>query len=78
MAKNVKLCREYNADIITTSGAVNKYGLRSARELAAVTNLLGLELGKAIESVSSLPEEIIKSNREKLSGKRWEGARVVE
>src|SRR3989344_3613791 len=42
MAKNVKLCREYNADIITTSGAVNKYGLRSPRELAAVTNLLGL------------------------------------
>lgn len=78
MAKNVKLCREYNADVITASGAVNKYGLRSGRELAAITNLLGLELGKAIESVSSLPEEMIKVNREKLSGKRWEGARVVE
>jgi len=78
MAKNIKLCREYNTDVITTSGAVNKYGLRSPRELAAVTNLLGLELGKSIESVSSLPEEIIKVNREKLEGKRWEGARMVD
>ena len=78
MTKNVKLCREYNADVITTSGAVNKYGLRSGRELAAVTNLLGLELGKAIESVSSVPEEIVKINKEKLAGRRWEGARMVD
>ena len=78
MAKNVKLCREYNADIITTSGAVNKYGLRSARELAAITNLLGLELGESIGSVSSLPAEIIKINKEKLAGRRWEGASMVD
>jgi len=78
MAKNVKLCREYNADIITTSGAVNKYGLRSARELAAMTNLLGLELGESIGSVSSLPGEIIKINKEKLAGRRWEGASMVD
>lgn len=76
--KNVKLCRNYEANVITTSGAVNKWGLRSGRELASISYLLGLELGTAIDSVSTIPEEILRVNREKLAGQRFEGVSVVE
>ena len=76
--KNVKLCRNYDVNIVTTSGAVNKWGLRSGRELASISHLLGLELGTAIDSVSTIPEEILRVNREKLAGRRFEGVSVVE
>ena len=76
--KNIKLCRNYGTNIVTTSGAVNKWGLRSGRELASISHLLGMDLGVAIDSVSTVPEEIVRVNREKLSGKRWEGVNVVE
>ena len=76
--RNIKLCRNYDVKIITTSGAVNRWGLRSGRELAAISNLLGMDLGIAIDSVSTVPEEILRVNREKLAGTRWEGVSVVE
>jgi ribonuclease P/MRP protein subunit RPP1 len=78
MMKNIKLCNKYNAHAVTTSGAVTKWGLRSGRELAAITNLFGLDLGKAIASVSTIPTEIVTKNREKLANKRWEGVNVIE
>jgi len=78
MRKNIMLCRKYGAPIIVASGSLSKWDLRSGRELASLANLLGLELGKAIESVSTVPERIVAANREKLAGKRWEGVRVIE
>jgi ribonuclease P/MRP protein subunit RPP1 len=76
--RNIKLCRNYDVKIITTSGAVNRWGLRSGRELAAISNLLGMDLGTAIDSASTVPEEILRVNREKLAGTRWEGVSIVE
>lgn len=78
MKRNIKLCKKYNADIITTSGAVTKWSMRGGRELAAMTHLLGLDLGKAILSVSTIPMEIVRRNREKLANKRWEGVKIIE
>jgi ribonuclease P/MRP protein subunit RPP1 len=78
MMKNIKLCRKYNTNVITTSGAITKWGMRGGRELAAITHLLGLDLGDAISSLSTLPMEIIGKNREKLANKRWEGVKVVD
>jgi ribonuclease P/MRP protein subunit RPP1 len=78
MKKNIKLARKYGTSIVTTSGAVTKWGMRSARELASISYLLGLELGQAIDSVSVVPESIVRKNREKLAGKRWEGVRAAE
>jgi ribonuclease P/MRP protein subunit RPP1 len=77
MMKNIKLCRKYNTNVITTSGAITKWGMRGGRELAAITHLLGLDLGDAISSLSTLPMEITGKNREKLANKRWEGVKVV-
>jgi RNase P/RNase MRP subunit p30 len=78
MRKNIMLCRKYGAPVITASGSISKWDMRSGRELAALSNILGLELGHAIDSISAIPENIVKANREKLAGKQWEGVRVVE
>jgi ribonuclease P/MRP protein subunit RPP1 len=74
--KNVNLAKKYGARIVTTSGAVNKWGLRSGRDLASFAYLLGLDLGDAIETTSTIPAEMVRINREKLAGKAWEGIRV--
>lgn len=74
--KNIKLCTKYGTPIITTSGAVSKWGMRGGRELAAFAHVLGLDLGHAITSTTTVPEEIIKANREKLANRRWEGVSV--
>jgi ribonuclease P/MRP protein subunit RPP1 len=78
MKKNVNLYKKYNVSVVTASGAVTKWGLRSGRELSAISNLLGLDLGNAIDTTSLIPETIVSQNREKLAGKRWQGAHVVE
>ena len=78
MRRNVMLAKKYEVPIITSSGAFSMWGLRSGRELAALANILGVELGKAVASVSTTPEAIVKTNREKLAGTRWEGVAVVE
>ena len=78
MKKNIELCKKYDVKIVTTSSAVTKWGMRSGRELASIAHLIGLDLGKAIETTTSIPEQIIRENREKLAGKRYEGVREVE
>lgn len=76
MKKNIELCRKYETKIVTSSSAVTKWGMRSGRELAAITHILGLELGKSIETTSTIPEQLVRENREKLAGKRFEGVRI--
>lgn len=75
---NIRLCKAYGTKMITTSSAVTKWGLRSGRDLASFSHLLGLELSDAIASVTTVPETIVKTNREKLAGKRWGGIVVEE
>jgi len=77
MKTNIMLCKKYEVNVITTSSAVSKWGLRGGRELASISYLLGLDLASAIASVSSVPENIIKTNREKLKGNMWEGVKIV-
>src|SRR3989344_6525930 len=78
LKKNIELCKKYDVKIVTTSSAVTKWGMRSGRELASIAHLLGLDLGKAIETTTTIPEQIIRENREKLAGKRYEGVREGE
>ena len=78
LKKNIELCRKYETPIIVSSSAVTKWGLRSGRELAAIAHLLGLELGAAIDAASSIPEQIVKINREKHAGKRYEGVSIED
>lgn len=75
--KNIDLCKRFNTPLLTSSSAVSRWGLRSGREMASLTHVLGLDLSKAIDTVSVIPESMVSRNREKLQNKRWEGARVL-
>ncbi|MEM7816601.1 MAG: RNase P subunit p30 family protein [Candidatus Aenigmatarchaeota archaeon] len=78
MRRNVKLCKKYGANVIITSGAKNKWEMRAPRELASIGYILGMDLKTAIDSVSIIPENIIKTNREKLNGRLIKNVRVVD
>ena len=78
LKKNIGLCAKYETPVIVSSSAVTKWGMRGGRELAAIAHLLGLELGKAIDAASSIPEQIVNINREKHAGKRYDGVKVVD
>jgi ribonuclease P/MRP protein subunit RPP1 len=77
MNRNIKLCKKYNTRMVVSSGAVTKWGMRSGRELASVANVLGLDLGEAIEAASTTPQIIVNDNRKKLSDKKWDGVEIV-
>ncbi|MCD6381971.1 MAG: hypothetical protein J7L43_03270 [Candidatus Aenigmarchaeota archaeon] len=74
---NIMLAEKYNTKIIITSGAKSIWNLRAPRDLASIGFLLGMELGKSIQSVSTIPEDIIRINREKLEGKRFGSVRII-
>ncbi|MFH1631280.1 MAG: RNase P subunit p30 family protein [Candidatus Aenigmatarchaeota archaeon] len=78
MKKNVMLCNKFGTKMIATSSSISKWDIRTGRELVAILNLFGMDLGIAISSVSTVPENIAKVNREKLTGKRYEGATIVD
>lgn len=75
---NIMLCSKYETKVVITSGANNKWGLRAPRDLAAIGFLLGMDLNKAIQAISSVPEEIVRINREKIEGKRLGNVRIIE
>ncbi len=77
MRRNIMLCEKYGVDMVTSSGAHTKWNMRSGRDMAAVSHLLGMELSAALDTVSSVPEVIVADNRKKLSGKKWEGVDIV-
>ncbi|MBS3054652.1 MAG: hypothetical protein J4431_03895 [Candidatus Aenigmarchaeota archaeon] len=76
--RNVLLCRKFGAPVVTFSGAATKWGMRAGRELAAVAAMVGMELPDAIASASTVPQQIVMGNRQRLSGKKWEGVVVNE
>lgn len=78
LKRNIYLCGKYSAPVITTSGARSIWDMRAPRELASVSHVLGMDLNRAIDSVSIIPEEKIKANREKLSGIRYGEVKVIE
>ena len=78
MRKNVMLCRKFAVKMVTTSGAVSKWDMRFGRDITALAHLLGMELGASIDTASTIPEQMVKINREKLEGKKWEGVEIIE
>ena len=77
LRKNIMLCEKYNTKIITTSGALSKWDLRAGRELASIPFLLGFDLGKALDTVSTIPHKLVNTNREKIAGNKFPGVSVV-
>lgn len=78
MRKSIYLAKKYNVPIVTASSAYSIWGMRSCRDLAAFAHLLGLDLSEAINTVSTIPEQIVISNRERLNNKNMPGVKVVD
>jgi RNase P/RNase MRP subunit p30 len=60
MAQNVKICRDTDCDMIITSGATEKYGLRAPRDLIAFGTILGMSLNEAQNALSLNPQKVLK------------------
>ncbi len=78
IAKNIKLCDVYKVPVVLTSGAKSKWEMRDPRQIISVANILGIDLGKAFNSITSVPQEIIENNKRTLEGKKiTEGVEVI-
>jgi len=62
MAQNVRICRGCSCDMVITSGASEKFGLRAPRDLIAFGVLLGMTLKEAGDAVSTNPKKILKKS----------------
>ena len=69
VSKNIKLCDAYKVPIVLASGAKSKWEMRDPRQIISVGNILGLELGKAFLSMTSVPQTIVENNKKVLLGK---------
>ncbi|MFH1294808.1 MAG: RNase P subunit p30 family protein [Candidatus Aenigmatarchaeota archaeon] len=66
MVSNAKLLRKFNAPFVLASGAQDKWGLRSPRDLISWGKTLGFEEKTCKKSVSDC---ILKENEKRLGGK---------
>jgi RNase P/RNase MRP subunit p30 len=55
----LKICNKYGADFVLTSGARNRFSMKSPAELVAIGEVLGLSHDQAVKSISIIPEYIL-------------------
>ncbi|MAF89497.1 MAG: RNase P subunit p30 family protein [archaeon] len=65
---NLLLARKYKLDIVMTTGASSKYGLRQPRQMMALAEVLGMSNAEAKRAVMGFPKELVEKNRRKHSG----------
>ncbi len=79
ITKNIKLCNHFRTPMIICSGAQSIWEMRNPRDLISIANSLGMEIGKAFLSMSSVPLDIIRGSQKTLEGKKiTEGVEIVE
>lgn len=77
--QNIALCNRFKTPMVICSGADSIWNMRTPRDLISIANVLGMDIGKAFLSMSSVPLEIINENKKTLEGtKITEGVEVVE
>lgn len=69
ISNNVKLAKKFHAPTILCSGAVSHFELKDPQIMISMANQLGLEIDEAKESISKIPEDIIKRSAERKSEK---------
>jgi len=79
IAHNVKLAKKYKTPIILCSGTISHWELRSPEVLISMACQLGLELKKAKEAITKVPENIIELIKERRS-EEWimPGTKVIK
>ena len=58
---------EFNVPIVVSSGVAEERFMRFPRDMASLAYMVGLDEASALDAVSTIPEAIVKRNREKLS-----------
>ena len=78
MTRTVRLAKKYKTPIMITSGAVNKYDMRSISELTALGENLKMTAGQAKRALYVHQQKILERNKLKKAGK-WviSGVKVV-
>ncbi len=69
ISQNLKLARKFHAPIILCSGAISHFELRAPQVIISMSNQLGLDLDEGKDSISKIPENIIKQSKERKSEK---------
>ena len=63
--------------MVGCSGAMSKWDMRDPRQLVAIANSFGLDLGSGFSALTGTPLEIIEKNRKILAGEAVKGAEVI-
>jgi ribonuclease P/MRP protein subunit RPP1 len=79
MKNNASLAKKLHANIIICSGALSHWDLNDPLCMISFATLLGLDINKAKDSLSKVPENILKSSKKRLD-KNWvmPGVEVVK
>jgi len=70
MQNNARLAKKFHAPVILCSGAVSHHEMRDPHVIVSMAEQLGLDLDKAKESLSKIPEKILQQAKER-KGERW-------
>ena len=79
VSNNVRLARKFHAPLILCSGGISHFELRDPQIMISMANQLVLDLDKAKECISKIPENILKQSKERNSEK-WlmPGVKVIK
>lgn len=66
MQKETALAIKSDVPIVISSGATNRYGLRTPRDLASLLTLVEIDSDSTLQAVSEIPVRIVERNRAKL------------
>jgi len=78
LCEEIILAERCDVDIVISSGATNAITLRAPRDMASVFTFLGMPKDVSLKAVSNKPLELIKANRDRLSGNSaGSGVRLV-
>ena len=79
MTQNIRLAKKYKTPIIACSGALTHWDMSDPNCLISFVNVMGLDLKDAKETISKVPEKIIKQIKERKDEK-WiaPGIKVIE
>ncbi|MBI2005213.1 MAG: PHP domain-containing protein [Candidatus Aenigmarchaeota archaeon] len=69
ISQNVKLAKKFHAPIILCSGVISHFELKDPQVMISMASQLGFDFSNVKDSISKIPENIIKQSKERKSDK---------
>ncbi len=66
--QEIELAEKHRVNVVISSGAASPLGLRAPRDLASLATAFGLPKESSLDSVSKIPLNMVRRNRDRLSG----------